>query len=472
MRSPIKQLLITVLLALSAAPFGGCQSFNQPQAGDNNDNDADNDNDDSGDGNDNTASGRNHYVAPTGDDANPGTESQPWRTIQKAADTVLAGETVYIRAGTYEERVVPRNSGAADRFITYAAYPGETVTIDGTNIIVPEWGGLFDISGPEYIRVSALRITNAGPNLHNPGIQVDGSSHIIVENNYVYNTMDSGIAVWNSADVVVDGNEVGEACQGGYNECISVGVTDGFEVRNNLVHDSQKEGICAKDGSSNGRVYGNEVYGTEAVGFYVDAQARHTFNIEVFNNIAHDIVEDGFAIASEVGGLLENVRVYNNIAYHNGWVGIHVTDCCIDTHPLSSIEIVNNTLYNNGWDPWGGGIAVDNTQAEGIVVRNNICSQNLSFQIAVGADVPEQSVTVDHNLIDGYRAGESEIYGEDHVEGDPGFVRAAEADFHLEVNSPAIDRGLAVGAPAQDFDREARPVGSEFDIGADECPLP
>ena len=41
-----------------------------------------------------------YYVTPDGDDANPGTESQPWRTIQKAADTLVAGDTVYIRAGT------------------------------------------------------------------------------------------------------------------------------------------------------------------------------------------------------------------------------------------------------------------------------------------------------------------------------------------------------------------------------------
>ena len=30
-----------------------------------------------------------YYVAPTGDDSNPGTADQPWRTIQKAANTSL-----------------------------------------------------------------------------------------------------------------------------------------------------------------------------------------------------------------------------------------------------------------------------------------------------------------------------------------------------------------------------------------------
>src|SRR5512140_3133527 len=54
-----------------------------------------------------------YYVDPTGDDSNAGTAAHPWRTIQKAADTLVAGETVYIKAGTYHERVVPQNSGSA-----------------------------------------------------------------------------------------------------------------------------------------------------------------------------------------------------------------------------------------------------------------------------------------------------------------------------------------------------------------------
>ncbi len=423
-------------------------------------------------GNDTSAPGADYYVAPTGSDSDPGTEDQPWSTIQKAADTLVAGKTVYVRAGTYEERVILLNSGAPDDYITYSAYPGETVTIDGANLVIPEWGGLFDLTDREYIRVSRLRIMNAGPNPHNPGIQMDGASHILIENNYVYHTSDSGILVWNSNDVIVEGNEVEEACYGGFNEGISVGVTDGFEVRNNRVHHSQKEGICAKDGSSNGKVYGNEVYDTDAVGLYVDAQARYTHDIEVFDNIAHDIVEDGFAVASEVGGLLENVRLYNNLAYNNGWVGIDVSACCIDTHPMSNVQIVNNTLYNNGWDSWGGGIVVQNPQAQDVVVRNNICSENLLFQVAVNADLLEEHVIVDHNLIDGYRGGEDETYGDDYVEGEAGFADAAAADFQLQAGSLAIDGGSPTDAPATDFDGRPRPSGAGYDIGAYEYSSP
>jgi parallel beta-helix repeat protein len=416
------------------------------------------------------ASGMVYFVAPTGNDSNPGTEGLPWRTIQKAAHTLVAGDTVYIKAGTYPERVEPQHSGTADNHIVYAAYPGHTVTIDGTSVVVPQWSGLFDITEKQYIRVSGLRIRNAGPNVEVAGILVDGSSHIIVEHNHVYNTSSSGIGVWDSYDVIIDNNEVERACYNGSNESISVGGTDTFEVRHNHVHHSRKEGICPKDGSSNGRVFANDVHHTEAVGIYIDAWDKHTHDIEVYNNVVHDVAANGFSVASEQGGLLENVRIYNNIAYNNKWVGLHLFECCAAQHPVRNVQIVNNTFYRNGWEQWGGGILLENPQAEDVVIRNNISSQNLSFQIAVDARVSGESHAVDHNLIDGYRGGEEEgeTFGDAYVEGDPLFVDAAGADFHLREDSPAIDRGSPVAAPATDFDGQSRPHGAAYDIGADE----
>src|SRR5271167_4327584 len=67
------------------------------------------------------------YVATTGNDANSGSQSAPWRTIQHAADTARAGSTVNVRAGVYEELVSLNASGnASDGFITLRSYPGET----------------------------------------------------------------------------------------------------------------------------------------------------------------------------------------------------------------------------------------------------------------------------------------------------------------------------------------------------------
>jgi hypothetical protein len=70
-------------------------------------------------------SGRTYYVSASGNDNNAGTVSAPWRTIQKAANTVSAGDTVQVRAGTYNEIVTMKTSGnAASGYITFQNYQG------------------------------------------------------------------------------------------------------------------------------------------------------------------------------------------------------------------------------------------------------------------------------------------------------------------------------------------------------------
>jgi len=45
-----------------------------------------------------------YYVAKTGNDANSGrTEAEAWRTIQKAANTMVEGDTVYINGEPLDE---------------------------------------------------------------------------------------------------------------------------------------------------------------------------------------------------------------------------------------------------------------------------------------------------------------------------------------------------------------------------------
>src|SRR5439155_22404526 len=48
-----------------------------------------------------TGSGVCRYVDPAGDDANPGTSSQPFRTLQAAAGVGNPGDVVIVRNGTY-----------------------------------------------------------------------------------------------------------------------------------------------------------------------------------------------------------------------------------------------------------------------------------------------------------------------------------------------------------------------------------
>jgi hypothetical protein len=413
------------------------------------------------------------YVSPSGSDAGPGTEARPWRTIQKAAEAARAGDTIYVRAGTYRERVVFRVSGAEGRPITLMARPGEEAIIEGRGIRLPaDWGGLLDISGQSHIRIRGLKVQNAGPHANNPGILVDRSRQVIIENTHTYNTASSGIGVWNSEYVVIADNEVELACNDGQQECLTVAGTAHFEIRNNRVHHGGPgtrggEGIDAKDGSRDGKIFGNHLYDLSRVGLYVDAWDKHTHDIEVFGNVVHDVRADGFALASESGGLLEGIRIYNNVAYRNKGSGLSISrNGESGRHPMNRILVVNNTMYGNGLGDWGGGIAVDNPNARNLVIRNNILSLNRTFQIEVEPDVAKRNVTIDCNLIHGFREYLDETRGTAFIEKDPLFVDAAGADFRLSGSSPAVDAGSALEAPSRDFAGNPRPQGSGYDLGA------
>jgi len=413
---------------------------------------------------------------PNASDSNPGTEDLPWLTIQKAADTLEAGDTVYIKEGVYNEQVIPKNSGEPGQYISYIGYPGDKVVINGRDIVLPDdLIGLFYISDESYIRVSNVNITNVGHYIDNAGILVYNSHHIIIDDNYIYNTTSSGIGIWESSDIIVEGNKVILACNDGEEECITISATSNFEVRNNDVYNSGPgtlggEGIDVKEGSHDGRVHGNKVYNINRVGIYIDAWDKHTYNVDVYQNIVYNCRDYGFAVASERGGLLEDVRIYNNIVYGNSVCGIGVTSWggVVFRHPMQDIEIINNIFYDNGRGDWGGGVSIENGDAEDVIIRNNICSQNLLFQIQVEVDIP--SLKVDHNLIDGYRGYDDEIYGDDYVEGDPLFINPIKGDFHLMKGSPAIDNGSSIAAPIDDFDGNYRPHMKGYDIGAFEYP--
>ena len=76
-----------------------------------------------------------YYVSTTGSDSNPGTISQPFATIQKAADVATYGDTVYIRGGVYRETVQPVRSGQFNNPIVYSAYNDEEVVISAGDLV-------------------------------------------------------------------------------------------------------------------------------------------------------------------------------------------------------------------------------------------------------------------------------------------------------------------------------------------------
>ncbi len=76
------------------------------------------------------------HVAPSGDDANPGTQPAPLRTIQHAADLAQPGDVITVHAGVYRERIQPPRGGQSDqKRIVYRAAPGEKVEIKGSEVV-------------------------------------------------------------------------------------------------------------------------------------------------------------------------------------------------------------------------------------------------------------------------------------------------------------------------------------------------
>jgi hypothetical protein len=404
-----------------------------------------------------------YYVATTGSDSNPGTIDKPWLTIQHAVDIVIAGDTVYIRAGTYHERVqaLSGNGGGSNKgYIAYRNYPNETVILDGTGIALSHGEGLFYIRASNYIRVSGLRVENS----NSTGIFVGNANNVIVENNYTYNSASSGVGIWGSSYVTAIGNEISAANMSGSEENISIDSSNNVEVAYNSVHNggpssSGGEGINIKNGSHDIKVHNNIVHDQPKLAFGVDAWTAHTYNLEIYNNIAYN-APHGFIVSSEQGGALDHVKVYNNVAYNiNGdgfsfpnWTGTK------DGH-MSYITFINNDSYNNSTGFLSRTINIDN-----VVISNNIFSGNRT-QITLQS---EANITIDHNLFYG---NTSSHLGTNYIVGNPMFVNAP-ADFHLQAGSPAIDAGTSLNAPSFDFDGVRRPQGSGYDIGAYEYHVP
>jgi len=75
--------------------------------------------------------GTAYFVDPRGDDAQDGTVTRPWKTIQHGAGRLKPGDTLYLRGGVYHETVFLSRSGRKDAPIVITAFPGELPVLDG-----------------------------------------------------------------------------------------------------------------------------------------------------------------------------------------------------------------------------------------------------------------------------------------------------------------------------------------------------
>jgi hypothetical protein len=372
-----------------------------------------------------------YYVAPNGLDANPGTEAQPWRNLQRAANAgaVAPGDTVYVRAGAYSERVTIQVSGsAAGGFITFRNYPGETPILDATGVTPPTTDtGLFLIDGRSYIRIQGFELRNyqslaATTNQnHVPcGIHLRGAcDHVEIRSCQIHDIWNHfadgnafGIVAYGDAaapmtNLLIDGNEVYQ-CRTGNSETIAInGNVNGWQVSNNLVHDNTNIGIDAigyeetccggtsdpiLDRARNGVIRGNTVWncssaGTAATsvpsnpaygglpgagGIYVDGGR----DIVIEGNISfqNDI---GIELASEHSGkATESVSVRGNTVWRNKIGGLFLGGSGSANGSATNNVITGNTFWENDTSQDGNGEIQFQYRVFNTVVRNNLVVAN------------------------------------------------------------------------------------------------
>jgi parallel beta-helix repeat protein len=208
-----------------------------------------------------TVSPTTYYVRKDGNDSNSGTSNTPggaWLTIQKAANTMLAGDTVLVQAGTYYEMVQPANSGTSGNPITYKAEG--TVVIDGDDTRARA----FELIDDSYIVIDGFEITN----VYNDGgsggsIRLDGASdYVTIRNNIIRDTGRDGIYL--------------------------TGTSDNSLVENNLIYNIDDDGITPA-GSGNHTLRNNTIYNC---GGWALENAATTGNLYENNIFWHDAIDD------------------------------------------------------------------------------------------------------------------------------------------------------------------------------------
>jgi parallel beta-helix repeat protein len=389
------------------------------------------------------------FVASTGDDRGPGTMTQPWRTLQHAANLAVAGQTVNVRSGTYHEVLTISHSGSSTKGpIIFQSFPGEHAILDGTGQKLQngEQRGLIAIHGSSNLTISNLELRNYRSNSVNSdpaGISIDGSGQSIkLLKNHIHDiettakgssctsgsgsTADAfGIVVYGDestlpiTNLVIDGNEVDDL-RTGCSEALTInGNVANFSVTRNQVHDNDNIGIDIigfegvapnpkSDQPRQGLVAGNHVFNISvesnpgypagdfsADGIYVDGGN----NITVERNII-DHSDIGIEVASEARDHTSSqVILRNNLVFHNKSAGMSVGGYASDVGGSDHVTIVNNTLYENDTHQTGSGEFQVQQHATTTVFSNNIVEggpQGLLVNSFVRTVAPK----LDYNLYD------------------------------------------------------------------------
>ncbi len=446
-----------------------------------------------------SAAGVSYYVDPVhgNDSANGLTEETAVRTINRAAQRVNPGDTVYLRGGVHNRSPFPlptfalcfvSRDGTPEAPITYTNYPGETPivsTVGINNDMASSFGSAFHINASHVIfrgltiqgntSVVSLddvlavedkltaEISAIDPHLARTRVQYGFSlfryggkvgSHITIENCVIRDCTGAGIAVSNDTDYVT--------------------------IRNNVVHDNltrNNQGtsainlitltgqLTAPAGETRIVIENNRIYNNEN-------KLRWARNVTVNGVVERRVTySDGNGIiVDQSGSYTGRILIRNNLIYNNGGFGVALTSA-------RNVDVFNNTTYRNGKGPglidtpaYG---EISNTGNATLTATHRI--QNNIFWLRDGKNQTNgvvNDVVAANNLFWRDSGGTFGARGPGTIGADPQFLQVPssdtdpEASFLLHPTSPAIDSGLVLGAVPVDFDGLPRPQGNGQDRGA------
>jgi hypothetical protein len=363
-----------------------------------------------------------YHVSPDGSDQNSGALESPWKTLARATSQLVAGDSLFLRTGIYQERLLLNGMGGTSGApIVIRNLPGEKPVIDGASLTVPAGGrqGLVALRNCSHIRLQGLEVRNFGTSSANRtpvGIQIEGSGsglkildnkiHHIRQNSSSRSANGFGLAVYGTAATPIDGlvlkgNRIYELRTGRSESVVLNGNVTNFLVQRNHVHDCNNIGIdfigyegsapAAVDRARDGVCRENLVHGIDsannpgyggsfdngggdrsAAGICIDGGTR----IIVERNHVHGC-NFGIELASEhAGGFTDEIEVRNNLLHHNTSAGLIMGGYDSKRGRTRNCVVRNNTLYRNDTlKTFSGQIALQ-FYLENNTFRNNIVRAN------------------------------------------------------------------------------------------------
>lgn len=385
-----------------------------------------------------------YYVRTNGNNSNGGFENTAggaWLTIQKAADTMVAGDICRVQVGTYNERVAETTDGSAGNFITYIA--------DGA---VKVYG--FNITG-DYVRVIDFVVTHPS-DLGYSGIQISSATGVELWHNTITNTSQTSVSPSAANNLLMRGNTMSySGSPGNNNGAGEKSINDSGSPQTNVVIDYNNISHTTDFLCSGGEKYilrnnvlgpssTNDFGGTPHVdGWQANVQTR--FGWMEANWHINNSVTDSHMILIEapVAGRSGNIAVIKNVSLRSG------DHLWFQMRHGTNLHAAHNTVGQIGFGPRGGPgssgffyvFPEGGTNSTGNFSRNNIFTNVTTdkvYEITAGSDL-----THDHDLV---TPNASDITGGSNgdLETNPLFVDYANSNVALQVSSPCVDAGGAL----------------------------